>query len=242
MVASITMGNKLRRQNLVRQAERNYGDLLRSLHCALSESETANTPQTLMTAVLLGLYEVRISISNSTGVLFSRMVQIIAASSSNTGQHVVHVAGVCSLISRPDCPFKLEGGMQLFQLGNALLLPENQQRAGVLCAPASHSSVRALDAVLVDFNPVFHRADEILSNTSARAEDVEKLMSDAQRLENEFAAWQAERVGEWRPTTLAHSQLPELRRLTNLQREFSSYYDRIYSLYSSSKFKNSDTL
>ena len=60
-VASVTIGNKLRRQNLLRQAEHSYGDLLRSLHYALSESEKANTPQTLMTAVLLGLYEVRIS-------------------------------------------------------------------------------------------------------------------------------------------------------------------------------------
>ena len=158
------------------------------------------------------------------------MLQIIAASSSNTGQHVVHVTGVCSLLSRPDCPFKLEDGTQLFQLGNALLLPEHQQRAGVLCAPASHSSVRTLDAVLVHFNPVFHRADEILSDTSAWAEDVERLMLDAQWLENEFAAWQAEQVGEWRPTTLTRSQLLEVRSLLTLHRDFSSYYDRIYSL------------
>ena len=168
------------------------------------------------------------------------MIQIIAASSGNTGQHVVHVTGVCSLLSRPDSPFKLEDGTQLFQIGNALLLPENQPHAGVLCAPASHSSVRALDAILVHFNPVFHRADEMLSDTSTHAEDVKKLMLDAQLLETEFAAWQVEQSGEWRPTTLSHSQPTGLRGLTALHRKFSGYYDRVYHLTPSPKFGSSD--
>ena len=81
----------------------------------------------------------------------------------------------------------------------------------------------------------------MLSDTSTQAEDIKKLMLDAQRLESEFAAWQVEQRGEWRPTTLAHSQLPGFRGLTTLHRKFSSYYDRMSSLSSSSRFESSDT-
>lgn len=59
MVALASIGIRLKRQSLIRKTERQYGDLLGNLHQSLYAETQCVSIETLYTAVLLGLYEVR---------------------------------------------------------------------------------------------------------------------------------------------------------------------------------------
>ena len=59
--AFASLGNKLKDSNLTRRASLTYSNLLQSFQVTMSRKETANTIESLTTAVLLGLYEVYLS-------------------------------------------------------------------------------------------------------------------------------------------------------------------------------------
>lgn len=58
IVALSGLGNRLGESSLVQNTRRIYGDLLLSFQNTLSDPQMANTIESLMTAVLLGIYEV----------------------------------------------------------------------------------------------------------------------------------------------------------------------------------------
>ena len=59
-VALAGLGKRTKRAELMKRAEELYAQILLSFRTTLSHSYQSNTTETLMTAVLLGLYEVRI--------------------------------------------------------------------------------------------------------------------------------------------------------------------------------------
>jgi hypothetical protein len=65
IVSLATTGNKLCRMDLVHYTKQLYGDLLGSFHSNLLRSTSLNTVEALMTAVLLGIYEVVLENFNS---------------------------------------------------------------------------------------------------------------------------------------------------------------------------------
>jgi hypothetical protein len=66
VVAFANHGIKLRRPRLVNKAEVLYQDLLGSLARAIEDSRFANSSESLMIAMLLGLYEACLSLAKST--------------------------------------------------------------------------------------------------------------------------------------------------------------------------------
>lgn len=64
-VGLAALGNRTSEQAFVQKTRRWYGDVLRSFPRTLSNPKTSSTPQALMTAVLLGLYEVLLPVSTS---------------------------------------------------------------------------------------------------------------------------------------------------------------------------------
>jgi len=61
IVALATIGNKVCMPHLVHNTKQQYGDLLYSFHSNLPHATASNLVEVLMTAVLLGLYEVRLT-------------------------------------------------------------------------------------------------------------------------------------------------------------------------------------
>jgi hypothetical protein len=61
VVALASIGAKLNRPGLVHKARIMYLEMLQSLQVVISDAGMARTAESLMTAVLLGLYEVRIN-------------------------------------------------------------------------------------------------------------------------------------------------------------------------------------
>ncbi|EXJ90106.1 hypothetical protein A1O3_03175 [Capronia epimyces CBS 606.96] len=191
VVALAATGNRNGRSGLLVKAKHIYGDLLRSFQTSISNPETANTAESLMVAVLLGLYE------------------IIISNEGHPGHHTAHVRGVSAILSSKNSPFDLLGGMQLFQLNNPILLKEPLKQAqdvGVLCAPIVNSRVQSLDSILLKFNPIFYRANDLLSGDSQISESaVRQVMEDALSLETMFATWAASQTLEWKPKTIGRS-------------------------------------
>ena len=64
LVAFANMGNKLGRPALVQKARILYSDMLHSFQIMISAPTESSTAELLMTAVLLGLYEVCVMITN----------------------------------------------------------------------------------------------------------------------------------------------------------------------------------
>ncbi|KAI9741379.1 MAG: hypothetical protein M1834_003096 [Cirrosporium novae-zelandiae] len=127
-------------------------------------TKPTHTAESLMTGVLLGLYEIITSIETAPG------------------QHVAHVRGVSAILSRP---------------------LKQPQVPGVLCAPTSNSSIQNLDAILIQFNPLFYRASTLLSDASTALEDIQHLRQDAMVLDNKFSRWSASQGSPGRLAPLA---------------------------------------
>ena len=74
----------------------------------------------------------------------------------------------------------------------------------MLCAPSANSHVQSLDSVLVKFNPIYYRAETVLSESAytTPSDDVRQIMQDAMNLEREFRAWAADQPAVWLPTKI----------------------------------------
>ncbi|RFU23778.1 hypothetical protein B7463_g12560, partial [Scytalidium lignicola] len=177
----------------------------------LSVTATANTVESLITAVLLGLYE------------------ILTCTKENIGEHVTHARGVSAILSSKGSPFDLLGGMQLFQLSNPLILKEPLQQkntARVLCAPISNTSVQNLDTILINFNPIFYTANDLLSDTSeASNQDIIHIMEKAMELDKEFAEWAINQPQEWLPVTVSEYPMPSIEFMFHGNRNIDTYFD-----------------
>ncbi|OCL02966.1 hypothetical protein AOQ84DRAFT_303720 [Glonium stellatum] len=187
IVALAGIGNRTNRPDIVHQTKLIYGDLLRSFQTTLLDAVSSNTTESLMTAVLLGLYE------------------IITSTEGNPDQHVAHVRGVSAILCSENSPFDLLAGTDLFQLGNPLLLKaplEQPHTPGVLCAPTLNGSIQSLDAILIRFNPVFHRANALLPDKSTALDDIQNLKQNAIVLDQEFSSWSAGQTAEWQPRSI----------------------------------------
>jgi hypothetical protein len=125
IVETAVLGNQQGRLDMIDDAARRYCSLLRSFQTTLFRRETHVNIQTLMTALLLGLYEVGIRPFPSSAPLPSAnylYFQIVSSNGSSVPKHVAHVRGVCAILLSNESPFDMAGGLQLFRLGNPLLL------------------------------------------------------------------------------------------------------------------------
>ncbi|PYH90622.1 hypothetical protein BO71DRAFT_387273 [Aspergillus ellipticus CBS 707.79] len=187
LVAYTSMGHRLGRPDLLDQAAQKYVGLLHSFRITLSSQIHGPTIETLVTAILLGLYEI---VSGGIG--------------SRPGQHVAHVHGVCAILSLENSPFDLFTSTQLFQVANPLILkqplkPSLTLTPGVLCAPISYNSVQNLDTVLIRCHPLFERANSQLADPNSSSETLQATFADALTLEEAFSQWTPSQSEAWHP-------------------------------------------
>jgi hypothetical protein len=67
-----------------------------------------------------------------------------------------------------------------------------------------------LDAILLNFNPVFDWANELFENSSSSKEDFRIVHHKATQLEHEFGTWITNLADDWRPQavgTITQDQL-----------------------------------
>ncbi|KAI9709324.1 MAG: hypothetical protein M1820_003444 [Bogoriella megaspora] len=192
MVGLAGVANRIGRLSLHKRAELIYGRLLRSFQTSLTDKERSSSVESLMTAVLLGIYEV------------------ITSSKYHPGYHTAHVRGVSAILSQEDSPFDLDAGIQLFQLGDPQLLKKSFHvihasaaviTTGVLCSPLSHDAIQNLDAMLIKFSPIFHYTNTLFSSSFPAFLCVETLLEEAMSLDEEFKRWPEAQEGGWLPQT-----------------------------------------
>ena len=183
-VSLAALGNRLQRPVLLARAKQKYSCLLGNFQSTLSNPATSKSIQALMTAVLLGLYE------------------IITGNEYSPGMHDAHVRGVAAILDDDHSPFELSAGVRLFQLGNSMCLKEPLKALdgpGVLCAPAHNKPVTNLDAILIKFNPLYQRAVSELLDEGTSTEAMERLRRDLLQVVLEFKAWPQGQPDEWQP-------------------------------------------
>lgn len=109
LVANAGLGNRMNNPTSLEESRQQYGNLLRSFHRSLSHDIQALPIEALVTAVLLGLYE------------------IISSNERDFGQHVAHVRGVGAILLEKTSPFDLSTSTNLFQLANPLIIKQPLQ-------------------------------------------------------------------------------------------------------------------
>ncbi|GLA51037.1 hypothetical protein AnigIFM63604_007374 [Aspergillus niger] len=186
IVAWATLGNKISRPDLLARARRQYTGLLCSfqdlLHCCQLRAPTV---ESLVIAILLGLYEI---------VSSDEITQ-------EQQKHVAHVRGVCALLLSPNSPFDLLSSTQLFQVANPLLIKRDlqvQDNRGVLCAPASNHAVHNLDSILIKCHPLFEHANTQLQDPLASFYELQITLDRALAIELAFSQWGPTQDVSWK--------------------------------------------
>ncbi|KAL4793011.1 hypothetical protein BDV19DRAFT_380484 [Aspergillus venezuelensis] len=174
IVAWASLGRVWKRPDLLSRAREQYVSLLYSFQGPLLSCQvSAPTVEALVTAILLGLYE------------------IISSSVDHPAQEqVAHVRGVCALMLSPSSPFDLQSIMQLFQVANPLLLkyalkpgPTLPRR---LCAPASNDT----------------RANNQLRDPTTTPDELQQTFAHALVSKREFSQWGIYKDAAWEPKTV----------------------------------------
>jgi hypothetical protein len=168
-----------------------YPDALAAFKKALDNPDKCNTDEALMTAALLGLYE------------------MIVAVEAYPNAHGTHLKGVSAILCTRKLPFDLLAlaGSNLFEIFNPLLPrrpPLNGQIPGLLspysCSEADPST-KNLDVLLIKLRPIRERASRILSSPKASKAKLRTLKREASLHNKEFSLWPLCQPKEWMPQT-----------------------------------------
>ncbi|KAF2173276.1 hypothetical protein M409DRAFT_49742 [Zasmidium cellare ATCC 36951] len=126
IVGSAAVSNRSRNALLAESAQDRYVTLLESFGRTVACQSSVNTVETLMTCVLLGIYEVlSLNLCVMKEPALTRL-QIVRDDGQSPTASTAHVKGVCSILSQENAPFNLEAGTRLFQLANPILMPEGR--------------------------------------------------------------------------------------------------------------------
>ncbi|RDW85949.1 hypothetical protein BP5796_04274 [Coleophoma crateriformis] len=190
IVARASAASKCDLQDVLDKTRAEYSDILVAFESVLNDPDKCNTDEALMTAALLGLYE------------------MMVATEVYPSAHSMHVKGVSAILCTRDLPFELLAGSSLFQTFNTLL-PQNPtpeaQIPGLLsayCCSKADPSTKNLDAILIRLPPVRRRALKILSDPKASKVELRSLKQEAILLNKEFSLWPLCLPKEWMPQTL----------------------------------------
>jgi hypothetical protein len=173
-------------------SSKQYSNTLAAFRKTLDNPEKRNADEALMTAVLLGLYE------------------MIIAVEPYPAAHGTHLSGVSAILCTRKQPFEvLElAGSNLFELFNPLLpaRPASIGQIPGLLSPYPCSEMdppmKSLDVLLIKSRPILERASHILSDSTARKTDLRNLKQDASLLNKEFSLWPLCQPKEWMPEKL----------------------------------------
>ncbi|KFY39722.1 hypothetical protein V495_05760 [Pseudogymnoascus sp. VKM F-4514 (FW-929)] len=187
VVALGGVANRLGRLDLLNRSRSMYGTLLGSFQTALLGPRTRNTMESLMTATLLGIYEVISDVDAQ-------------------GQHAAHIEGVAALLNSESSVFKCNATAHKIQFHNSLHINgtlSDIQCSSIICKPDSNPAVLNLDHIFNAFSFSFHRANALLKDSSyVCMDELRKLRDNVVLLDKECCKWVADQTGEWMPMTI----------------------------------------
>ncbi|KAL4958668.1 Zn(II)2Cys6 transcription factor domain-containing protein [Aspergillus stella-maris] len=138
------------------------------------------TLEVLVTATLLGLYEI-----------------ISGSENHPVPEEGVHGRDICTLFLDPNSSFDLITSMQSLKIANPLLIKDGlqvQPASGSMWTPSSSETIKDLDSILVKCQPLLERANTILQDPSASWIDL-----------NQFSRWETiERHTAWDLEIMGH--------------------------------------
>ncbi|EPE28952.1 hypothetical protein GLAREA_00110 [Glarea lozoyensis ATCC 20868] len=170
-------GKVLRRPNLVYKSERLYQEVLGSFAKTINDPILANTTESKLVALLLGLY------------------QIAATTESSYGEHLIHANGLAALLKIGQSPLSLLGTM-----GSPLIQGVGiKQNIGVFSASAFSNYGESLESILLQLSSVWNKSEAVLE-----MEEVHALKNEITALDGRFINWQKSRIQEIQPTTIGH--------------------------------------
>ncbi|MCJ1390674.1 hypothetical protein MMC18_003535 [Xylographa bjoerkii] len=201
VISLANLGKKAASPMLLQKAETLYFDLLPSFRWTISNEDKSTTIHSLITAVLLGLYE------------------IITSTSTELGSHVAHARGVSAILTNKYSPFDLVCGGQLFQLPNPLSLKdldighlENistptlkaSEKFSIVCMPLVNSPWATLDPIFLKTISLIRKAEKLLGDeTEATSiDDLQLLKQEAELLRTDYQKCVINLSKEWRSSLI----------------------------------------
>ncbi|UKZ93379.1 uncharacterized protein TrAFT101_008294 [Trichoderma asperellum] len=199
LVALANIGNKLGSTMHRRRAESLYSSLLRSFRLRISNEAIFATVESLITAALLGLYE------------------IITSTGTYLGCHVAHAKGISAILVSKFSPFDLLCDGQLFQISSPIPLEDLEveisqsppshshspnkvsQKFSLLCTPLFNQSSSTIDFIYGRTLFLMRKAEFLLEN-EATVDQICQLKAEAELLKEAYNTW---------PETAPHAWIPK---------------------------------
>ncbi|KAK9482634.1 hypothetical protein V1527DRAFT_454858 [Lipomyces starkeyi] len=202
IMALASRGKKLHVATYLNRAKDLYSVSLRSFRLSISNEATFTSGESLITAALLGLYEV------------------ITASDAYHGAHVAHAQGISAILLSKLSPFELVCNGKLFQvadptpledldgaesespaLQHSLTIPgKRSQKFSILCTPIfSRSKSKAtIDTIYAQTEPLIRKAEFVLGR-DANLDEVRHLLLEAEQMKETYYSWPETTPEEWKP-------------------------------------------
>jgi hypothetical protein len=158
--------------------------------------------------------------------------QIITATEDHPSNHGSHSRGIYAILSTKDSPLELLNGANHFETGGDIWVGRVVQMAGIFCAPASHPSAKRLDALVRKAWPILQAAESSLSSPSTLVDDIDRLLRDAQALNEEYSRWPGSQPAEWMPRTIGYINTKQVKLpkgITWFPEQIDVYLDRKYT-------------
>ncbi|KAL7928952.1 hypothetical protein V8C35DRAFT_316916 [Trichoderma chlorosporum] len=205
LAALANLGNKSGNLMHKQRAESLYSSLLRSFRLSISNEAVFTTVESLITAALLGLYE------------------IISSTGTYLAAHVAHAQGISAILISKFSPFDLLCDGKLFQVANPIPLEDLEveifapssvdhsagvitkasQKFSVLCTPLFNQSSSTIDFIYARTMTLMRKAECLLdSKAEATVDELCKLKFEAEQLREEYHWWPKTVPQEWLPTSL----------------------------------------
>jgi hypothetical protein len=159
--------------------------------------------------------------------------QIITATEDHPSNHGSHSRGIYAILSTKDSPLELLNGANHFETGGEVWVSRVVQMAGVFCAPASHPSAKRLDTLVRKAWPILQAAESSLSSPSTLVDDIDRLLRDAQALNEEYSRWPASQPAEWMPRTIGYMNPKQVKLpqgMSCFPERIDAYLDRKYNI------------
>ncbi|KIW18641.1 hypothetical protein PV08_02930 [Exophiala spinifera] len=189
VVSLASYGNKYQRPEICAEAKFLYFQLLQSFQKTISNVATSNVVESLVTAVLLGLYE------------------IISTTEAYSSAHSAHSRGVSAILGSDHSPFSIFEGAKLFQMSNPLRIGADRlvpsPNSGILCAPLSARPVQTLDSIMLRTKPLSDKMTRLLETPAdVSAEELRKMRDEMMLLAYEYTRWPENQPPKWLPKTI----------------------------------------
>ncbi|KFA71345.1 hypothetical protein S40288_08961 [Stachybotrys chartarum IBT 40288] len=175
-VSHVTHGQPLQRPQLVRVAEEDYQQLLGALAGALKSPLSATSPETKLTAMVLGIYEM------------SRPRSI------NNGDHLAHAKGLAALLGTGISPLSLLNKRSYIGKAECEIGPYTAKTGTLFFLPSSNTQALCLDNLLIQLDTLWSQFQD-----PSPGLDLHVLWTKCVALRDGFTTWENGLAKETRP-------------------------------------------